>query len=158
MTNEEEADSARIADALAAEFDREERRHPAQPGAPVASKEKTSRTPWVVAAVSVVVVLVQLPMLHASFASRPSLHAGVAVDDPETEKCIDTLWAISALVQQGESVEALERLAFSEPVTHAHYAIAHEDGGMVVACPNPQAHGLTRLRITEDAPMPEASR
>jgi len=50
------------------------------------------------------------------------------------------------------------RIAFDEPVTHARYAITNENGGIVVACPNPQAHGLTRLRVTEDAPMPEASR
>lgn len=158
MTNEQEAESARLADALAAEFDREERGRPSHPRAPVVPAAKTSRMPWVVSAVSVAVLLVQLPMLRASFASKPSLHAGVAVDDPAAERCIDTLWEISALVQQGESPEALRRLAFDEPVTHARYAITNENGGIVVACPNPQAHGLTRLRVTEDAPMPEASR
>ncbi len=158
MTNEEEAEGARLADALAAEFDRDERSRPSDARAAVSPPSETSRMPWFVAAVSVVVLLIQLPMLRASFASKASLHAGVAVDDPSAEKCIDTLWEISALVQQGESAEALRRLAFDEPVTHARYAITNEDGGVVVACPNPQAHGLTRLRVTEDAPMPEASR
>ena len=158
MTNEQEAESARLADALAAEFDREERGRPSHLRPAAAPTAETSRMPWFVAAVSVAVLLLQLPMLRGSFASKPSLHAGVAVDDSGAERCIDTLWEISALVQQGEPAETLRRLPFDEPVTHARYAITNEEGGIVVACPNPQAHGLTRLRVTENAAMPEASR
>ena len=104
------------------------------------------------------VLLVQLPMLRASFAAKPSLHAGVPVDDPATEACIDMLWEMSALVQQREPADAIKRLGFTEPVSHQRYAVTDVDGVMVVACPNPEVHGLRSLRVTATDPMPEAAR
>jgi hypothetical protein len=108
--------------------------------------------------VSVAIVLVQIPALRAALGPVPSLHDGAGAVDSETEACIDTLWRISSLVQQGEPAEAIAHMPFREPVTHAPYVVAMEDGVVVVACPNPGAHDLRRLRITAAAPMPEALR
>lgn len=155
---DQDAEGARLADELAAEFGREEeRRAPSQAPAPDQA-QKPSRMPWVVAVVSLAVVLVQLPTLRASMAAKPSLRNGVQEIDAQTEACIDTLWAISALVQEGEPADALVRLPFAEPITRAAYVISLVDDEIVVDCPNPKAHGLKQLRITQSDPMPEAWR
>ena len=86
------------------------------------------------------------------------MHSGAQDLDPETEACIDTLWAIAAVLSEGESAEVLARLPLSEPITHAPYAVTSEGGEIVVACPNPRAHGLSSLGISESAPMPVAVR
>jgi hypothetical protein len=114
--------------------------------------------PWIVAAACLAVVVAEIPALRTALGSQPSLHAGAAVDDAGTEACIDRLWQLSALVRQGESADVIAGLGVTDPVTDAPYAVSRDERGVVVACPNPAAHGLTRLRITEAAPMPEALR
>jgi hypothetical protein len=157
-TRDHDADGARLADALAAEFGREATTRTSITGTAAVPTHRPSRTPWVIAAVSIAVIAVQIPSIRASLAARPSLHAGVDVEDAGTQACIDELWKVSALVRQGASAETLARLPLTEPLTHARYAVTREGDALVVACPNPTRHGLTRLRITDAAPMPEASR
>ena len=149
-----DADGARLADALAAEFGREET-PPSITGATGSPVPRPSRLPWVIAAASLAVLVVQIPSIHGALAARPSLHSGADVADAQA--CIDELWKISALVQQGASAETLARVPLTEPLTDARYAVTREGDTLIVACPNPALHGLTRLRITADAPMPEAS-
>jgi hypothetical protein len=154
-TSEHENDGVRLADEIAAEFGRAEVR--TEPAAP-ARGPRVSPSSVIVAVASVAVMLVQIPALRAAFAPLPSLHDGAASTDAGTEQCIDALWRISALVQQGESKEAIARLSIREPLTHAPYAVSKDGGALVVECPNPAAHGLKRLRVRSDAPVPEASR
>ena len=153
---DEERDGARLADELAAQCIADDSAPKAAASAP--AERRASRAPLIVSAVSLAVVLVQIPSLRASLAPQASLRAGVQETDRETDACIDTLWAIAAVLREGESADVLKRLPLSEPVTHAAYAVSEEGGEIVVACPNPRVHGLSRLRITEHAPMPEAVR
>ncbi len=157
-SGDHDVEGTRLADELAAEFGRETMRPAATISAREAPTPRPSRTPWAIAVVSLAVVVAQLPSIRASFAGRPSLYAGVEVSDADTRACIDELWKLSALVQQGASAETLGRLPLIERLTHARYTVGHEKDALVVACPNPALHGLARLRITDVAPMPEASR
>ncbi len=148
-------DGSRLADELAAKCIQEER---TPTGLTAARDERAgARTPWIVALASLAIILVQIPSLKAALAPMPSLKTGIEAADAETEACIDTLWAMSAVLREGESGAALARLPFVEPVTRAGYTIAvADDGETVVDCPNPSVHGLRQLRVSSSAPVPRA--
>src|SRR5262245_49248179 len=133
MTDHEQ-DGTRLADEIAAQCIRENDRPPAT--ATIAGGTRAARTPWIVVGVSVLVMLAQIPSLRASLAEKPSIHNGVVDVDPETEACIDTLWAMSALVQEGESADAIARLPFTEPVTRKAYRMMRENDQIAIECPN----------------------
>ena len=152
----EERDGARLADELAAQCIEENR--PGKPAESAVVERSTGRLPLIVAAVSLAVILFQIPSLRAALSPPPSLRSGVQESDPDTDACVDNLWGIAAVLREGESAEVLARLPFTEPVTHAHYTITSANGEVVVECPNPRAHGLSHLRISERSPRPEAVR
>lgn len=117
---------------------------------------KGRRAPWIAMLAGVAVIAVQVPTLRASFKATPSIRLGPAPIDEGTEACIDRLWEISGLIQEGELPGDLPAVGLTDPLTHAPYVVRPVDGELVVECPNPALHALAELRVTESQPVPEA--
>jgi hypothetical protein len=123
--------------------------------APPPVVEKSARkghTGRIVAAVCGVVILAQLPALRASFESPPSIRVGATDVDDDTDACIDTLWQVSSLLQYG----SFRGGEWVEPITKQPYVVREENGDTVVECPNPSAHNLSSLHVSNAQRAPEA--
>jgi len=118
----------------------------------VQAPPRRRRTGLVIAAVSLVVLVTQLPALRAAFKQPPSIRIGVTDTDEDTDACIDTLWRISAVLQYG-SYRGGEIL---EPLTQRPYLVRHTDDDTIVECPNPAAHSLRSLQVSATHRAPEA--
>jgi hypothetical protein len=112
---------------------------------------RASRLPWIVGIVSFLVIAIQTPFLIAALKDTPPLRIGPYNTDPLADACIKNLWQLSRLLQESEPLTP----AIVEPVTHKPYQVKKVAGETVVACPNPERHGLTALRISEHSPAPE---
>jgi hypothetical protein len=117
-----------------------------------------SRTWTVIAAVSVAVIVVQIPMLRASSAPKPSIRVGSYPTDQAADVCIDQLWQFSSLIREGLPESALKKLPITEPITNKSYVVHAVGREIVVECPNPSLHGVARIRVSGNAPIPEVIR
>jgi hypothetical protein len=91
--------------------------------------------------------IIHYPQVAAAFAKEPPLHQGSYAGDPKTDQCIANLWHISRLLQEGKGLPA----NLVCPASGRPYI---KQGGRVV-CPNPQAHKLSLLSVSQAHPVPE---
>ena len=101
--------------------------------------------------VSFVVLIAQAPPLMQAFQDAQPIRIGTYDTDAQTDLCIHNLWSISSHFQGSSGLD----MDISEPISNAPYTIETHNGEMIVACPNPAAHGLRSLQVRESVPVPE---
>jgi glutamine synthetase adenylyltransferase len=106
--------------------------------------------PCMVSIVSTAIIGLQTPALLDMLKERPPLRNGTAATDAFTDACINQLWTISSLRQQEQTFTHIV-----EPLSQKPYVTKTIQGETIVECPTPALHGVTALRISDNAPVPE---
>lgn len=91
--------------------------------------------------------------LSATAPLRP-IHAGDAVVSRSTDACVANLWTLVADRSEGRPSSA--RVVC--PATREPYVYTQFKGITVISCPNPEAHGLSKLFVRSDTKVPVAKR
>ena len=71
--------------------------------------------------------------------------------DSVSEACIENLWKITRLIQDG----ALQWPKMNCPATGQPYRIVHKSGDTEVSCPSPGKHNVSRMWVSRKSPVPE---
>ncbi|MBW1702469.1 MAG: hypothetical protein JRJ69_01930 [Deltaproteobacteria bacterium] len=120
-------------------------------------KKKRKSRLWIAAQliilfVCVSIVVVQAPKLISAFTEKEKpFRYGTYSTDSRTDQCINNLWRISKLLQQGQ----MPGKDIVCPVSKRPYMVTTVDGDLVVRCPNPVLHGFEEIMISKTNPMPE---
>lgn len=101
---------------------------------------------------SIVVIIFQAPSLISSISreSKPLRH-GTFETDKLTDACIQNLWKVSALLQQGK----LPDKKLLCPASQKPFNITETDGDIVASSPNPELYGFKAIRVSKRKPVPE---
>ena len=107
---------------------------------------------WVILAACVSVIAFQAPKLISTFTEteKPIRH-GTYTTDAQTDQCINNLWHISRLLQQGE----LPGNDIVCPLSKKPYKVTVLEDDVVVRCPNQEQHGFREIRVSKKNPIPE---
>ncbi len=131
-----------------------ERLKPKEAEQPFAPRERTGLKWFLIVGFAAATVF-QVPRIKNALALLfPPPPIGASAEADPKDLCIANLWQISSLIQS----EQWPAPNFQCPATRADYITQTEDGNTFVLCPNPQSHGLKSLRVSKNAPSPEAIR
>ncbi len=120
-------------------------------------KKKRKNRLWIAAQliillVCVFIIVVQVPKLISAFTEKEKpFRCGTYATDTGTDQCINNLWRISKLIQQGKIPDK----KIICPVSKRPYMVTNIDGDVVARCPNPILHGFGEIRVSKKSPMPE---
>ncbi len=101
--------------------------------------------------VCIAAIAVQLPGMIDAFKEKQPIRQGTYQTSAKTDQCINNLWQISRLLQDGKK----PGMDIVCPASGTPYLIFEKDGDIVAQCPNPDLHGFTEMRVSKDAPRPE---
>ena len=79
------------------------------------------------------------------------IRKGTIETDAKTDQCIENLWRISRILQEGK----LQGKDLVCPITKEPYVVKQEKEDIVVCCPNPGRHGFKEIRVSRSLPVPE---
>ncbi|MBW2650006.1 MAG: hypothetical protein JRC66_03115 [Deltaproteobacteria bacterium] len=99
----------------------------------------------------VAIIAFQMPKLFAAFKEYQSIRQGTYETDVRTDRCINNLWHISKLLQDG-------RLPGNDivcPASGSPYVIIKAGEDTVAHCPNPGLHGFSEISASRRSPCPE---
>jgi len=136
-------------------IERAEEYVPEAPERPQIKRERKSRA-WLVVQVTIIligvaVMALQTPRLIAALKEGQPLRQGAYATDAQTDQCINKLWHISKLLQEGR----LHTNGMTCPVSKKPYKIRDTGEDVVVSCPNPELHGCMELQVRKRYPVPE---
>jgi hypothetical protein len=100
--------------------------------------------------IAAVVMSMQAPRIIAGLKDDKPIRSGTYATDAKTDQCIDTLWQISKLLQEG-SLPGKDAVC---PVSKKPYGFTTVRGNLVVRCANPERHGFREMRVSKRAPGP----
>jgi len=100
---------------------------------------------------SVGVIVVQAPKIMNAFKDPKPLRMGTYETDAKTDVCIQNLWRISAMLQQGKTPGA----GIVCPATGNPYKISRTGAAFEAHCPNPNHHGFKDMKVSNRNPVPE---
>jgi hypothetical protein len=83
--------------------------------------------------------------------AQPLRH-GTFETDAVTDRCILKLWKISRQLQDGKLPSPMPLC----PLSRKPYDVIEGENDILVTCPNPEEHGLSRLSISWKRPIPLA--
>ncbi len=99
----------------------------------------------------VVVIAFQLPRVITSIEGDQPIRKGTYETDALTDECIENLWKISRMLEEGK----LPDDSLVCPESGEPYTVYQDANNPTVVCPNPKAHGLIQLRVSRMFPCPE---
>ena len=125
---------------------------------PLIRREKKNKT-WLVAQliiilIGVAVIALQTPRLLAALKEGQPLRQGTYVTDAQTDRCIQNLWHISRMLQDGKKPPP----DMVCPISNKSYEIIDTSEDVVVRCPNPELHGVKYIQVSKKNPAPEISK
>jgi hypothetical protein len=82
---------------------------------------------------------------------KPLRH-GTYETDELTDRCIEQLWKLSRQLQENSLPDGFP----SCPKSGRPYVLTQEGENTVILCPTPGEHGLTRLSVSLNSPVPLA--
>jgi hypothetical protein len=108
------------------------------------------------AAIGVIVICMvgvayQAPAIMRAARKPQPTRIGTYATDEMTDRCIHNLWVISRGLQAGREPDQ----ALHCPITERPYQKSGQGQDVFYECPNPKAHGLTRLQVSKHQPIPE---
>jgi hypothetical protein len=139
-------------------IERAEEYVPDAPERPPIQREQKSRV-WLVVQVAIILVAVaimalQTPRLISAIKGDRPLRQGTYATDAQADQCIKNLWHIARLIQEGK-VPGKDMVC---PISKRPYEIRGAGADVWVSCPNPELHGLKKIRVTKRRPVPEISK
>ena len=121
-----------------------------KPPRPARSRKKVVAQ-WIVLLVCVVIIAFQMPKLFAAFKEDQPIRHGTYETDAQTDQCINNLWHISRLLQDGN----LPGNDIVCPASGKPYVIIKAGEDTVARCPNPGLHGFSEISASMLSPCPE---
>ena len=112
--------------------------------------------PWKIAMVLILLIglgflAYQVPRLMTAFKEPKPIRTGSDQTDELTDQCIQKLWQISHLMQQGRSSDVSGLLC---PASKKPYVLV-AGAEWEARCPNPAVHGFRDLLVRKTNPVPE---
>ncbi len=106
---------------------------------------------WIVLLVCFAIIAFQMQKMFAAFKKSQPIRHGTYETNATTDQCINKLWHISKLLQEGK----LPGNDIVCPASGKQYVIvkAGEDTG--ASCPNPELHGFSEISVSRHSPCPE---
>lgn len=116
--------------------------------------EERNRFRVLVGALSVVVLvlLFRIYTIAPLLQDPKPLRAGVAETDALTDKCINNLWKLSRDIQIGDLPNILPLC----PRSSRQYIVTEMEDDTIINCPAPGEHGLAKLSVSLQSPIPNA--
>ena len=100
---------------------------------------------------ALVVIIVLAPRIAADLKGSKPIRSGTYATNKNTDQCINNLWRISRLLQEGKTSGD----AIVCPESGRPYSLVEREGDIVVYCANPELHGFRELRVSRKYPRPE---
>ena len=121
--------------------------------APLTPDEKTRRIALVsLLAVIVLILLIRIYTIAPMLQPPKPLRQGVAVTDSLTDKCIEQMWRLSKDLQEHNLPNILPIC----PKSSRQYIVTELTDDTIISCPTPGEHGLAKLTISLNSPIPYA--
>ncbi len=121
--------------------------------APLTPEEKTRRIALIsVFAVTVLLLLIRIYTIAPMFQDPKPLRQGVTATDAVTDACINQLWILSKSLQEGKLPNILPLC----PISSRQYIVTEITDDTIISCPAPEEHGLKKLTISLNSPIPHA--
>ncbi|MFC1857567.1 hypothetical protein ACFL9U_06000 [Thermodesulfobacteriota bacterium] len=107
---------------------------------------------WVVLILCIGIILYQAPLLISAVKSdvKP-LRQGPYNTDTLTDQCIQNLWRISKLVQEGK----LPNDTIVCPASKRPFMVVKTKTDIIVRSPNPELYGFKSIQVSKKKPVPE---
>lgn len=105
---------------------------------------------WIILFACISIIVIKGPKLISAFKEDKPIRYGTYSTDARTDQCINNLWHISKLLQQGK----LPGKDIVCPVSKNQYVVTAIEGDTVVRCANPELHGLKGIRVSEKGSVP----
>jgi len=107
---------------------------------------------WIILFVCIFIIAIHVPKLISAFTKEEkSIRYGTYSTDAQTDQCINNLWQISKVLQEGK----LPGKDVVCPASKKPYVMETIAGDIVVRCGNPELHGLKEMRVSKRSPRPE---
>jgi hypothetical protein len=88
------------------------------------------------------------------FTGKPPIRNGSYRTDTVTDKCIQNLWGISALMQSQKSIPK----ELTCPASGKPYIVTEQEDMTIVSCPNPAKHKCSILEVNSKKMIPEVKK
>jgi hypothetical protein len=105
----------------------------------------------VITLICVGVLIYQVPHVWTAFKEPKPIRMGTYETDEISDKCINNLWKITNLIQQGHPDVGKGLVC---PASGKPYLIIPK-ANMEAHCPNPGSHGFRDILVTKKVPVPE---
>ena len=106
---------------------------------------------WIILLACISIIAVQAPKLICAFKGEKPIRYGTYSTDARTDQCINNLWHISKLLQEGK----LPGKDILCPMSKKPYVVTTIEEDVAVCCPNPELHRLKEIRVTKKNPIAE---
>jgi len=93
----------------------------------------------------------RIPSVISAFEDDQPIRKGTYATDAETDQCIENLWKVSRMLEDG----ILPDKTMVCPASGKPYIVLEDPANTTVYCPDPQAHGLKEIRVSRMFPCPE---
>jgi len=105
---------------------------------------------WVALVLSLLFLFYRVQIDYQVFKPAQPHRLGTYETNAGTDKCIEELWQISRMMQDGKLTETMPLC----PVTLKSYVMVKTDENTVITCPNPGEHGIENLYVSRKSPVP----
>jgi hypothetical protein len=118
------------------------------------SPEELTRRKVVITLLGVIILMLLFRIYTIAPMLQPPkpIRLGVKNTDSLTDKCIEQLWVLSRNLQDGN----LPRILPVCPSSSKQYIVTRLKGDTVISCPTPEEHGLAKLSVSLNLPIPNA--
>ena len=121
--------------------------------APLTPEEKARRIVFIsLFTVTVLILLIRIYTIAPLLQAPKPLRQGVTATDFLTDKCIEQLWMLSRDLQEDKLPSILPLC----PKSSRQYVVTELSDDTVISCPTPGEHGLAKLTVSLNSPIPHA--
>ena len=121
--------------------------------APLTPEEKNRRIALIsLLAVTILILLIRIYTIIPVLQPPKPLRQGVTATDSLTDKCIEQMWRLSKDLQENKLPNILPLC----PKSSRQYIVTELTDDTIISCPDPVEHGLEKLTISLNSPIPYA--
>ena len=102
--------------------------------------------------VVILILLIRIYTIAPLLQPPKPLRKGVAATDALTDKCIEQMWRLSRDLQEGRKLNLLLLC----PKSSRQYVVTELKDDTIISCPTPNEHGLAKLTVSLNSPIPYA--
>ncbi len=106
---------------------------------------------WVILLACLSIIAIQIPSIMSALEEEKPARYGVQSTDAVTNQCINNLWHISKLLQEGK----LPGKDIVCPLSKKPYVVITTEDDVIARCPNPEEHGFKEIQVSKINPIPE---